>query len=105
MGVDTTAYLNQAGQYAKGQRVYKDLNTNQGRCYYPAGHLKFYQPFYWMYISNENAEYFMKAFHMIVYSVANLIVGSMAYDYFSGYDKNLLGSLRAQTVCFVILAN
>jgi len=58
-----------------------------------------------MYISNENAEYFMKAFHMIVYSVANLIVGSMAYDYFSGYDKNLLGSLRAQTVCFVILAN
>ena len=45
----------------------------------------------------------MKAFHMIVYSVANLIVGLMAYDYFSGFDKN--GSLRAQTVCLVILAN
>ena len=41
-----------------------------------------------MYINNENGEYFMKAFHMIVYSVANLIVGSMAYDYFG---TNLLG--------------
>jgi hypothetical protein len=48
-----------------------------------------------MYLSTENAEYLMKAFHMIVYSVANLIVGSMAYDYFSEQDKNLLGSLRA----------
>lgn len=82
MGVDTTAYINQAGQVARGQRDYEKLVTNQGPCYYPAGHIWFYRCFFRIFNTNENAETILKMFHIILHSVSNYLSCSLAKAYF-----------------------
>ena len=48
-GADTTAYINQAGQFASGQTNYSMISSMQGPCFYPAGHLWHYLPIYKMF--------------------------------------------------------
>jgi hypothetical protein len=45
-GVDTVAYINQAGVFLSGQNCYDKIFSLQGPCNYPAGHLWHYLPVY-----------------------------------------------------------
>ena len=81
-GMDTSAYLNQAGQWLSGQSDYRGLVTRQGPCFYPAGHLWFYSYWYTLYTQTDKAEYYLKIFHIMVHSVANSILGLLAYNYY-----------------------
>lgn len=86
-GMDTTAYLNQAGQWIAGQTDYRKLITRQGPCYYPAGHLWFYSIWYHVYVHTDNAEYYLKLFHVLLHSMANSILALLAYNYYGKNDR------------------
>ena len=73
-GVDHTAYLNQAGQVVQGQRDYTLLDTNQGPCYYPAGHLWLYYFPYKFFQQCEDAEHYWKIFNYCMHSFTNYLV-------------------------------
>ena len=75
------------------------LQTAQGPCYYPAGHLWLYAPIYIMFTKTVLAEYILKLIHFTISSFCNYFYSKMAYKYF-GSD-----SLKAQMVCFMLLAN
>ena len=55
-GPDTTAYINQAGQFAMGQTNYWSISSGQGPCYYPAGHLWHYLPIYHAFTQTDYGE-------------------------------------------------
>jgi hypothetical protein len=78
-GIDTSAYLNQAGQVYLGQRDYTKLETVQGPCYYPAGHLWLYYPFYVLFTNSENAEFYFRAVHVVMHSIQNAVVSCVAF--------------------------
>jgi predicted membrane-bound dolichyl-phosphate-mannose-protein mannosyltransferase len=71
----------------------------QGPCFYPAGHLWLYYPFYVLYTSTENAEHYMKVVHYLMHSAQNLLVSLIGFEYFEN-DASV-----SQLICFVLLAN
>ena len=79
MGVDTSAYLNQGGQFDRGISKYKDITTRQGLCFFPAGHLHFYNFIYNYYKDNEHGEYHLKIFHGFMHSAVIVFVSLVAY--------------------------
>jgi hypothetical protein len=98
-GVDHTAYLNQAGQVVAGQRDYRLLDTNQGPCYYPAGHLWLYYRVYQHFIQTDNAEHYWKLFTYALHSLTNLLVCQIGFSYFRDQPK------IPQLLCYIFLAN
>ena len=98
-GVDTSAYINQAAQVVHGQRDYTLLDTNQGPCFYPAGHLWLYYPVYLLYTHTEKAEYIFKFVHFIVHSLTNLLVCLVGFEYFKDEPW------KAQFLPFLYVAN
>ena len=98
-GVDHTAYLNQAGQVVQGQRDYTLLDTNQGPCYYPAGHLWLYYLPYIFFQQCEQAEHYWKLFNYAMHSFTNFLVCQIGYSYFRDRPK------IAQLICYIFLAN
>lgn len=99
LGIDTKAYINQAGQVVNGQRDYDALMTDQGPCNYPAGHIWLYAPIYVMFTHLEWAEHYLKLLHFAVASICNFYMGSISYKYFKHSPQ------KAQLVCFMLLAN
>lgn len=89
----------QAGQVYHGQRDYTLLRAIQGPCYYPAGHLWLYYPFYEFFIQNENSEHIMKLIHYFCHSVLNLLTSLIGYTYFEGREE------LAQLIPFILVAN
>jgi hypothetical protein len=81
-GPDTTAYINQAGQFALGQTNYFLLSSGQGPCYYPAGHLWHYIPIYHLYMFTDNAEMIYRTLHMVINSLVLTLIGLISYKYF-----------------------
>lgn len=77
-GVDTTAYLNQADQVIRGQRNYADLITNQGNCFYPAGHILIYMPIAWVFRNFENPEPLLFLLHAGVDSLQHVLTVKIA---------------------------
>lgn len=86
-GVDHTAYLNQAGQVVQGQRNYELFNTNQGPCFYPAGHLWLYYYPYLFFSKCADAEHYWKLMHYVIHSLTNYLVSQIGYSYFRDKPK------------------
>ena len=82
LGPDTTAYINQAGQFMSGQTNYEQLSSAQGPCYYPAGHLWHYSPFYFLFLSTDIAERILLAFHILLHTLSLVILCLLSYNYF-----------------------
>lgn len=81
-GVDTTAYLHQAGQFMAGQTNYRLLTSPQGLCFYPAGHLWHYAPLRMLFEYTSNAEYFLKLLHYAIASSVVVLLSQLGYLYF-----------------------
>lgn len=81
-GPDTTAYINQAGQFISGQTDYSQISSVQGPCYYPAGHLWHYVPIYYMYLATDQAEQYLKLLHIVALTVVSVLVSKIAYNHF-----------------------
>lgn len=60
----------------------------------------FYQFWYRVYVSTTHGEYYLKLFHIVVHSVANSLMGLLAYNYFGAKDR-----LTPQLICFMMLSN
>jgi len=75
------------------------ISSLQGPCFYPAGHLWFYLPAYWLHIYTENAEYIVKFCFFIIHSMSIIIISRISYRYFKGSPE------KAQLITFILLAN
>ena len=82
-----------------GQRDYRQIFAFQGQCYYPAGHLIFYTPFYLLYTNTVYAEFITKAFFILLHSQTNYYAGMIAFRYFQKTPKT------AQLIVLQLLAN
>ena len=83
-GIDYTAYINQAAQFANGQTDYSQISSLQGPCFYPAGNIWHYLPVYYLHTYTHQAEYYMKFFHFVVHSVITVYMSKIAYKYLEG---------------------
>lgn len=83
-GIDYTAYINQAAQFANGQTDYTQISSLQGPCFYPAGNILHYLPVYYLHTYTHQAEYIMKIVHFIVHSIISVTMSKIAFKYFEG---------------------
>ena len=98
-GVDYNAYINQAGCLAGGDTRYWKISSLQGPCFYPAGHIWFYLPAYFLHIYTENAEYIIKFGFFVIHSLSISLVSKISCAYFKDEPE------RAQLITFMLLAN
>ena len=98
-GVDTTAYINQAGQFWSGQTLYEDITSLQGPCFYPAGHLWHYVPIYIMFKSTDDALKYLKIIHACLHTGIVFVVAKIAFKYFKNAPQ------KAQISVFMMLCN
>ena len=98
-GIDTFAYLQQAGQFYYGEGNYAKIDTALGPCMYPAGHLWHYSIIFRLHqylIPNEITWLVLNgAFHSICLVITSLI----CYKYFKK------DQLRAQMLCSILMSN
>lgn len=98
-GVDTTAYLIQAGQVALGQTTYFNISSTQGPCYYPAGHLWYHSIFFHLFRSTPHAFFIFKLYYILIHLVQLLVISLTAFNYLKD------SPLRAQLICFILASN
>ena len=77
-GWDYVAYIQQASAFLNGERNYTQISSNQGPCYYPAGHLWHYSIVYWVHMKYTNGETIFKVVHMIIHSITNVYTYKIA---------------------------
>ena len=68
-GWDYVAYIQQASAVFNGERNYTQISSNQGPCYYPAGHLWHYSIVYWVHMKYSYGETIFKVVHMVIHSI------------------------------------
>ena len=98
-GIDYTAYVNQAGQFAMGQTDYSRISSLQGPCFYPAGHLWLYLPVYYLHLYTDQAVLIMRLVHILVHSLTLLFVTNISYKYYKE------SPIRAQLIAFLLVSN
>lgn len=77
-GWDYTAYIQQASAVYNGERDYTRISSNQGPCYYPAGHLWHYYWVYWLHMQVEWAETAAKVGYHVVHAIVNVYTYEVA---------------------------
>lgn len=82
-GIDYSSYLNQVSAVYHGQLNYSKIIGSGGPCYYPAGHLLHYLPFFLLHSATEHAEKILKAFHILLHSAIILVVVEICYIYYA----------------------
>jgi hypothetical protein len=74
-----------------GETDYTKISSNQGPCFYPAGHLWHYMPLAWLHYQTPYAEFYIKFGHIVLHSITNLFVGKIAFLYLDSLkDAQLL---------------
>lgn len=109
LGVDYTSYISQASAVYKGERDYMKIHGNLGPAYYPAGNIWQYMPAYLLHMYTEDAEFIMKALHILIHTCTIVLATKISFIYF--YDgkrpttSNLVKSPKAQMVAIILLSN
>jgi alpha-1,3-mannosyltransferase len=97
-GYDYQAYIQQAAAVLMGETDYTKISSNQGPCFYPAGHIWHFLPAAWLHYNTKYAEIIMKAVFIGIHSFTNFFIGKIAYLY-------LENDCESQLIILSLLSN
>jgi hypothetical protein len=78
-GNDYHPYLMQAYQVYKGVTDYTKLSSNEGPCFYPAGHVWHYLMAVFIHINTNHPFLVMRLVHLAIYQICSHLVVRLAY--------------------------
>lgn len=64
-----------------GETDYTKISSNQGPCFYPAGHIWHYVPAALLHYQTRYAELIMKVVFIFIHSLTNHFIGKISYLY------------------------
>ena len=80
-GCDYVAYLQQANALYEGETDYTRISSNQGPCFYPAGHLYHYLVVLMVHLRLENATFIMRLVHYAIQNLIQVFMIKLTYRY------------------------